>query len=358
MNGSSERRQGIFTVADIPFVRSLPLQEWNAVSQTFVHQDTNIERQIHVTCSEAENEAPCDDSMLPWDPDPSEDLESTDWQLAAVQLHASRDDLIDAVLRGNTYFLEFTEDGQVIFLMPAHRLRNSSTACDRGVDAIPTVPDGPIQYRNQCPFVLLRLRVMTFKGGDKVFVCECSNPGCTRSRAARELFLHQFPYPDQTGSWRDDILQEHEPLCECMNHVIRLFWVDDEPEQGEDVHVPTEQQFEGVPDALVQWYLDQDPGGESLKILGRGVLLSETACADLEQVVLILIAVQLPMTLIFCLTAISIVWHKPMVPRPPTVGQAGVCSSGVTTVKVLGNVQYALVRLPFICFGAADAVGL
>jgi hypothetical protein len=112
---------------------------------------------------------------------------------------------------------------------------------------------------DRCPFVLLRIRLFTFSGGDKVFCADCCNPGCKRSAAGRKIFEREFHFPDQPGSSRVAVLQGRDPLCDCAKAVIGQFWVD-EPEDNTSDNTPTGFSPDDVPGALVQLYLDQDPG--------------------------------------------------------------------------------------------------
>jgi hypothetical protein len=178
--------------------------------------------------------------------------------LEAVNITASAEDVVAEVLRNSTRLLEVTPDGQVLILMPAYSLSHDGTECFQGLDAISHVPDAAQQHSQQCPFVLLRLRVMVFRGGDKVLCCECSNPGCTRLPESRELYRHEFQYPEQPVSWREDVLGGWEPLCECGVSIVKQLWVD-EPLEGDVENRPDELlAIEGAPEAFVQWFLDQD----------------------------------------------------------------------------------------------------
>jgi hypothetical protein len=143
-------------------------------------------------------------------PDPSAPFQLA-WELHAVRVHASPGKIVDDVLRCNVYFLEFSEDVQALFLMPAFRLTQNDTFCASGLAAVPEGLRGSIE---RCTFALLRLRMMTFKDGDRVFVSDYLNPGCQRTKDARELFREEFSIPDSVMLRREEVLGSR---CMCTS---------------------------------------------------------------------------------------------------------------------------------------------
>jgi hypothetical protein len=97
--------------------------------------------------------------------------------------------------------------------------------------------------------------MMTFKDGDRVFDSGSLNPGCKRTKEARELFREELSVPDCFMLKREEVLGDHATLCDCAKGVVRQFWPKnirlEEPDND----------FQAEHSPLLQRYLDQDQGG-------------------------------------------------------------------------------------------------
>jgi hypothetical protein len=161
-----ERQQGIFRVSDIPCTQPLSFREWNADAGTFSSP------RLACSCEPGPNRSQVDVSYHVNADDESFDLPAGpfEWELDTVQVNASPEILIENALPGNVNLVEHTEDGQVVFILPAHLLRQGDSMCDTGLDAIPRISYPNMRCSDRCPFVLLRIRLFTFSGGGQSFL--------------------------------------------------------------------------------------------------------------------------------------------------------------------------------------------
>jgi hypothetical protein len=127
---SRVRQQGIFSVVDVS--QPLQIRTWCEESGTFLSPEERTDDAGSALNDQVDSnpmfDVPC--AVTPEDFDVAPDASANlGWELCAVQAHASPDEIVDDVLLRNVHFLEFSEDGQAVFLMPAFRVTQNDTFC-------------------------------------------------------------------------------------------------------------------------------------------------------------------------------------------------------------------------------------